>query len=160
MSSSFKNYKRRRNGKTDYSKRLGLLKSGKPRLVVRKSNASVLVQVILFNEKGDQTVAQASSFDLKKFGFEGKCNSPSAYLAGLLAGKRALKKGLKELVVDIGLNTPSKGSVVFSAVKGAFDSGLEGNMGDVADSKRIEGKHLSEDVQKSFVEAKKKIESD
>jgi large subunit ribosomal protein L18 len=157
---SFKNYKRRREGKTDYAKRLAILKSRKPRLVVRKSNRSVLVQLIVFNEKGDETIACASSFDLKKFGFEGKCNSPSAYLAGFLAGKRALKKGLREFVADIGLNSPTKGSVVFSAVRGALDSGLSGVMGEVADLNRIEGKHLSEEVSKSFAVAKKKIESD
>lgn len=157
---SFKNYKRRREGKTDYVKRLGMLKSGKPRLVVRKSNRNVLVQLVVFNEKGDETVASAITSDLKKFGFEGKCNTPSAYLTGLLAGKRALKKGFKEFISDIGLNTPSKGSVVFSAVKGAVDAGLKGVIGDVVDLNRVEGKHLSEEVQKSFIEAKKRIEVD
>ena len=157
---SFKNYKRRREGKTDYAKRLEMLKSRKPRLVVRKSNKRVLVQLVVFNEKGDETIACANSSDLKKFGFEGKCNSPSAYLTGFLAGKRALKKGLKEFIADIGLNTPSKGSVGFSAIKGALDSGLKGTMGEVANLNRIEGKHLTEEVQKSFGEAKKKIEVD
>jgi large subunit ribosomal protein L18 len=71
---SFKNYKRRREGKTDYAKRLEMLKSRQPRLVVRKSNKCVIVQVVEFGEKGDKTLACANSFDLGKFGFKGACN--------------------------------------------------------------------------------------
>ena len=120
-------FKRRREGKTDYAKRLALLKSGKPRLVVRKTNRFVIVQVISWTEKGDQTVACATSKALGNFGFQGKSNSPSAYLTGLLCGVKAKAKGVGEIVLDVGLQTPSKGSIVFAALKGAVDAGLQAN---------------------------------
>ena len=50
---------------------------------------------------------------------------PAAYLTGLLAGKKAKDKKVGEVVVDIGLNTPTKGSKIFAALKGAVDSGLK-----------------------------------
>ena len=41
-----------------------------------------------------------------------------------MAGKLAQKKGVKEFVLDMGMYTPSKGSVIFAAQKGASDAGL------------------------------------
>jgi large subunit ribosomal protein L18 len=40
-------------------------------------------------------------------------------------GKIAHKKGIKEFVLDMGMYTPSKGSVIFAAQKGAADAGLK-----------------------------------
>ena len=57
-------FARKRKGKTDYRKRLELLKAKKPRLVVRKSPSNVIVQVIKFKEKGDETIASACSKEL------------------------------------------------------------------------------------------------
>ena len=39
-------YRRKREGKTDYRKRLRLLLSGKPRLVIRRSLRDISAQVI------------------------------------------------------------------------------------------------------------------
>ena len=39
-------FKRKREGKTDYKKRLKLLSSSKPRLVIRKSLKNMTVQII------------------------------------------------------------------------------------------------------------------
>ncbi|MEM4756409.1 MAG: hypothetical protein QW594_04745, partial [Candidatus Woesearchaeota archaeon] len=47
-------FRRRRSGKTNYTKRLGLLKSGKPRLVVRKTNTAFIVQLVKHQPNGDQ----------------------------------------------------------------------------------------------------------
>ena len=63
-------YKRRRLGKTNYKKRLQLLSSGIPRLVVRKSLNYIRAQIIEFDKKGDKTVASANSRELKKLGFD------------------------------------------------------------------------------------------
>jgi len=38
-------YRRRREGKTDYAKRLALVKSGKTRMVVRRSNKGLVIQL-------------------------------------------------------------------------------------------------------------------
>ncbi len=41
-----------------------------------------------------------------------------------MAGKLAQEKGVKEFVLDMGMYTPSKGSIIFAALQGAADSGL------------------------------------
>ncbi|ABW00864.1 50S ribosomal protein L18 [Caldivirga maquilingensis] len=120
-------FRRRREGKTDYYKRRIMVISGKPRLVVRFSNRYVLAQVIVSAPQGDFTVAEASSRELvKKFGWLGGTgNTPAAYLVGLLIGYRALSKGIKLAVLDVGLHRVTKGGRLFAVVKGAVDAGLE-----------------------------------
>jgi len=121
-------FRRRREGKTDFAKRLALIKSGKTRMVVRKSNKGVLVQFIDFSPEGDKTLLTVNNAYLtKQYSWPAKRNVWTAYLAGLAAGKLAQKKGVKEFVLDIGMHIPSKGSVVFAALKGAADSGLSTN---------------------------------
>ena len=86
-------HKRRREQKTDYKKRLALLKSGVPRLVIRKSLENMRVQIVSFNPSGDKTVASAFSAELGEFGWKGgNGNLPAAYLTGLLAGLRAKRQ--------------------------------------------------------------------
>ncbi len=118
--------KRRREGKTDYAKRLNLLKSGKARLVIRASNNKAIAQIVGYDEKGDRTLVNTTSLELKKLGYSGhKGNACAAYLTGLLCGKKAVAKGIKEAIADIGLHTPVKGSNVFAVLKGAVDAGLK-----------------------------------
>ncbi|MGB9577466.1 MAG: 50S ribosomal protein L18 [Candidatus Micrarchaeia archaeon] len=154
-------FRRRREGKTDYGKRLALLKSEKTRLVVRKTNKRIIVQFVNFNEKGDHTITSATSTHLSEYGFPGKCNTPSAYLTGMLAARKAQKKGVKEFILDIGLHSPTKGSVVFAALKGAVDAGLTAPYDEsiLPPQDRIEGKHLKGGEQNAFAEAKTKIMS-
>ena len=119
-------FRRRRQGKTDYRKRLALLKSEKPRLVVRITSKRVLAQVIRYNAGGDEVISNATSGDVRKMGFKGHGgNAESAYLTGMLCARRAIKAGIKEAVLDIGLHTPVNGSNVFAALKGAVEAGLE-----------------------------------
>lgn len=118
-------FKRRRLGKTDYKKRLNLLLSKKPRLVVRRSLKYIQAQIVEFSQKGDRTLISASSRELKKLGWEFACdNLPAAYLTGLLIGKKALAKGIKEAVLDSGLHASTKGNRIFAVVKGARDAGF------------------------------------
>lgn len=152
-------FRRRREGVTDYAHRLALLKRGGTRMVVRKSNRSVLAQFVLFGENGDRTVAACNSLELRELGFPGKRNTPSAYLVGLRAGLRAKAAGVKDFVLDTGRNTASKGSLLFAALKGAIDAGLEAPHGEesLPSAERISGKHLSADIQKAFDAVKEKI---
>jgi large subunit ribosomal protein L18 len=150
-------FRRRREQETDYKKRLALLKSGKPRLVVRKTNREVIVHLTTYNEKGDITHVHVSKKQLSSLGWNAKCNTPTAYLTGFLAGKLALKKGFKEAVLDISMNTPTKNAIVFAAAKGALDAGLSIPFSAEISEERIKGKHLG--VEKAFEETKKKIES-
>ena len=53
--------RRRREGKTDYRKRLCLLRSGKTRLVVRKSLKNTQIQFVQYKEDGDKIILAASS---------------------------------------------------------------------------------------------------
>lgn len=114
-------FRRRREGKTDYVKRLALVRSKTPRLVVRKSNKRIIAQVIEFSLKGDNTLATVDSNDLKKYKWYGTNNTPSAYLVGYLIGKKVAGQ---KCVLDIGRRHPSYGSVVFAVLKGAVDGGM------------------------------------
>jgi len=139
--------RRRREGRTNYHQRLRLLKSGKPRLVARKSNRHVRAQLVTTGPQGDNTVVSAVSSDLEEHGWEAPTgNVPAAYLTGLLAGKRAIAAGLEEAVLDIGLNSPTPGSKVFAVQEGAIDAGLEVPHNDdvLADWSRTRGEHIAE----------------
>jgi large subunit ribosomal protein L18 len=140
--------RRRREGKTNYYKRYVMVLSGHPRFVVRKTNKYIWVQVIVAKPIGDVTIAAAHSRELvTKFSWKGgTCNTPAAYLTGLLAALRALQKGVKYAVPDIGLHRATRGAIVFAAIKAANDVGLKVPLGDeVAPSEdRIMGKHIAE----------------
>ncbi|AIF68443.1 50S ribosomal protein L18P [Palaeococcus pacificus DY20341] len=120
-------FRRRRSGKTNYHKRLALLKSGKPRLVVRKTLNHHVAQIVVYDPNGDKTLVSAHTRELvRDFGWKGHCgNTPSAYLLGLLIGYKAKKAGIEEAILDIGLHPPTKGSSIFAVLKGAIDAGLE-----------------------------------
>jgi large subunit ribosomal protein L18 len=144
-------FRRRREGKTNYKKRLELVKSGQHRLVVRLSSRHVLVQAICFGREGDKIAAQGNSKELEKFGWTaGKKNLPAAYLAGLLAGTRAKKSGVEKAILDIGFRTPVHGSRCFAALKGAIDAGLQVpfEASALPSQERISGKHIEEFAKK------------
>lgn len=152
-------FKRRRENKTNYKKRLALLKSRKTRVVIRKSLSNISVQFINFISKGDETIASANSTELKKLGWNKTGNIPAAYLTGLLAGKKAKDKKIEEAILDLGLQTPTKGSRVYAALKGVLDSGIKipHSKEVLPNDDRIKGKHISEVIEKQFEEVKNKI---
>lgn len=136
-------FRRRRQGKTNYSKRLATIKGKTTRIVVRKTSTGIIAQAIKFDKKGDITSASASSKELTKMGFYGTNNTPSAYLTGYLLGKRMSEK---EAVLDIGRRSPSHGSVVFATLKGVVDAGVKINYDEkaVPSEERINGTTLQE----------------
>jgi large subunit ribosomal protein L18 len=139
--------RRRREVRTDYHQRLRLLKSGKPRLVARKSNKHTTAQLITPGPQGDETLASAHSSDLEEYGWDAPTsNISAAYLTGLLAGTRAVDAGIEEAVLDIGLNTATPGNKVFAIQEGAIDAGLEIPHNDsvLADWSRTRGEHIAE----------------
>ena len=155
-------FRRRREERTNYKKRLALLKSGKLRLVVRKTNNNSIVQVVQYDPKGDKFLVVAQSAELKKLGWAKHTgNLAAAYLTGYLCSKKARKQNFTEAVLDIGLLTPVHGSGIFSALKGAVDGGLN-----VACDKevfpspdRAMGKHLGEGSAQLFEKVKKEIDA-
>jgi len=139
-------FRRRREGKTNYRRRLKLLFSKKPRLSVRRSNRNLIMQLIMAGDEGDLTLVSASSADLKKYGYEaGTGNTPAAYLTGLLFGKKAVSNGYSEAVLDMGLQSSTTGSRIYGALKGAIDGGIDIPYSeDVLPGKdRISGAHIS-----------------
>jgi len=141
-------FRRRREGKTDYQQRRSLVLSGLPRMVIRGSLRNISVQLIKAEVGGDNVIVSAHSNELtKKYGWQGGGgNLPAAYLTGFLCGYKATASGVKEAVLDSGLHSPTKGSRVFAALKGALDAGLmiphDESM--LPDEKRVHGHHISE----------------
>ncbi len=123
-------FRRRRKNLTNYAKRLALVKGNVPRLVVRKSSSGVLVQFMNYSAKGDTVLSSVHSRQLTKYGWAPRCNAPTAYLCGLLAGKLAGKKGAAAFILDVGMQTPSKGATIFAALRGAQDAKLSTNYTD------------------------------
>lgn len=119
-------YRRKREVVTDYKKRLKLLGCNKDRLVIRRSNNNIVVQVVRYAEKGDLVVAMANAQDLVKLGYQGhKGNRCAAYLIGLICGKRAKDKGVHLCVLDIGMHRSIAKNSIYSALKGFLESGIE-----------------------------------
>ncbi|MEM3828394.1 MAG: hypothetical protein QXP36_04145 [Conexivisphaerales archaeon] len=137
---------------TNYRVRLKLLRSGLPRLVIRKTNSSVITQIIISeyesNRVKDITMFHAYGRELYSFGwpFSYK-NVMAAYLTGYLIAKKA--SNLKsEIIVDKGLYTLHPNSFVFFVIKGAIDGGLKVRAGEInISNERLLGlhiKHISE----------------
>ena len=152
-------FRRRRDQKTNYRKRLALVKSGKTRVVIRRSLKNISVQFINYDAHGDKTIVTAFSTELKKHGWNRTGNVPASYLTGLLAGKRAKEKKIDEAILDTGLQISTKGSRIYAALKGVLDAGVNVPHSEkiLPDENRIKGVHISEQVSKQFEEVKNKI---
>ncbi|MDY6930333.1 MAG: 50S ribosomal protein L18 [Halobacteriota archaeon] len=118
-------FRRRREGRTNYRRRLRLLASNEPRLVVRKSNKHIGLQLVVPKIEGDETLLSVKSTELASYNYEGNTgNIPAAYLTGLLFGLKAVSKGYEGSIMDIGLQTSVPGSRIYAALKGVIDGGL------------------------------------
>ena len=151
-------YRRKREQKTDYKKRLALLKSKTPRIVIRKFNKNLVAQIVAYSEEGDKVTSFAHSKELEKYGWKNsKTNLPAAYLLGVLLSK---KSKTKEAILDTGLHTPTKGSRIFAFVKGCVDGGMKVPHSEEAlpSAERLSGKHIQgKNFEKDIKEAKEKI---
>jgi large subunit ribosomal protein L18 len=154
-------FRRHRTGKTDYHKRLAMLKSGTVRLVIRKTNRYITVQLIKYNQKGDQILGSATSKQLIKLGWKhSTSNITAAYLTGLAVAKVSEKAKVKDVIIDLGRNTSTKGSVLYAALKGAADGGINISFDEkiLPTEDRILGKHTkTKDLQKDLEAIKKKL---
>ena len=155
-------FRRRRQGRTDYRRRLRLLRSGLARAVVRKSLNQTQVQIVSYGEGGDRVLVSAVGTELRELGWTGGAgNVPAAYLVGLLAGRRAKAAGVPKVVLDLGLQQPVKGGRLFAAAKGLVDAGVELPHGeDVFPSDaRLRGEHLGEERAKEIASVRAKLEA-
>ena len=149
--------RRRREGVTDYRARKRAITSQKPLLVVRVSNKNVASQFVKPAVKGDVVLSSAHSKELVKLGWKGSAKStPACYLLGLLAGKKALKAGVKEAVAYNGVVPFISGSRVAALLKGVIDSGVAVPVGEEAlpSEDRMNGKSISEYAAKLAAEDK------
>ncbi|MEM5811524.1 MAG: 50S ribosomal protein L18 [Candidatus Aenigmatarchaeota archaeon] len=121
--------KRRKLYITNYRKRLKLLLSRKPRLVVRKTNRYIIAHIVTYDYENhkDNTIAYVTSKKLKEFGLNSFSmkNIPISYLTGYLIGKIALSKNIKEAILDAGVYRLTKGCRIYAVLKGAIDAGLK-----------------------------------
>jgi large subunit ribosomal protein L18 len=116
--------RRRGEGKTNYKKRLKLIKSKKIRVVIRASLNHIEVQFIKSKFGGDEIITSANSKELNQ-NFNWKANTgniPASYLTGYLAGLRAKKAGIKEAILDLGIFYHK--NRVLAASKGIIDTGM------------------------------------
>ena len=156
-------FRRRREGRTDYRRRLRLLRSGEARAVVRRSLNQTQVQIVAYDERGDRVVASAVSDELKQFGWTGGTgNVPAAYLTGLLAGRRAAKQGVSSAVLDLGVQHPTGGGRLFAAAKGLLDAGVKVPHGEevLPSDARIRGAHLGEARATEVAAVRAKVEAE
>jgi large subunit ribosomal protein L18 len=155
--------RRRRQGKTDYVKRLNLLKSNSPRIIFRKTNRYVISQYVTSKEAQDKIVFGTSSKELIKHGWpkemSGSLKSISAsYLIGLLIGKKIIKEKLKTPIVDFGMHLVLHKSREFAFINGLVDAGLKIKTEKEAfpDEARIKGEHMKNKI--PFTKIKENIE--
>jgi len=139
-------FRRKREGRTNYKKRLSLLKSGKRRLVIRLSNRHLQLQVVEYRPDGDRVLVTVNSKALAKQGWGHSTKStPAAYCTGFLLGKAALQHHIDEAIVDLGLQKHRHGTRICAAIKGAVDAGLAVPVGEdiFPAPERIRGEHLT-----------------
>lgn len=157
-----KGKKRRAEGKTDYRARINLLKSGKGRVIFRKTNKYVIGQYVKSKEAKDSVIVGVTSKKLLQYGWpetgKGSLKSlPACYLTGFLLGKKILNKNYKEGVFDIGLLRSIAKSRVYSFVKGVIDAGVDikSKKEIFPDENRLKGRHLK--ISLGFDKIKEKI---
>ena len=149
--------RRRREGVTDYRARKKAITSQKPLLVVRVSNKNVTSQFVRPAVKGDVVLSSTHSKELAKLGWRGSLKStPACYLLGLLAGKKALKVGVKEAVAYNGLVPFIGGSRIAALLKGVVEAGVAVPVGEEAlpSEDRTTGRAISEYASKLASEDK------
>ena len=139
-------YRRKKELKTNYLKRLKLLLCRKPRVVVRFTNRKIIAQIVEFTSTSDKVLMGVDSSHLKKQGWNYSLkNTPAAYLTGLLLGKVAAGK-YADLVLDTGFKLPLKKGKTYAFLKGLLDAGLNVYQSDkksiYPDDKRITGEHI------------------
>lgn len=150
--------RRRRESKTDYKLRMGLLKSEKARIVIRRSNNYMTVQAIESIEAQDKVIKGVTSKDLLSNGWDAKFKGslksvPAAYLTGLLLAK---KLDTKDFILDLGMTKNIAGNRTYAVVKGLIDGGLNINANEKVfpSEDRLKGLHMNEEVQKVITKVK------
>ncbi len=154
--------RRKREHKTDYGKRLKLLKSGKPRVVFRASNRYIIAQYIESSDAQDKAKFGVSSKELLKFGWNEKTKGslksiPASYLTGFLMGKKVLKTA-GDVVLDFGMKRMIYKTRVYAFIKGLKDAGVNVNCDEkfFPNEEKLKGEHMKNKI--NFNEIKSQVE--
>lgn len=154
--------KRRKEFKTNYLKRLEMLKSGIPRVVFRKTNRYLISQYVESKEAQDKIIFGIDSRKILNYGWpknlEGSLKGvTAAYFLGLLTGKKIIKDKLKTPIIDFGLYRVLPKTKLHSFVKGMIDAGvkIKDKKENFPEEDREKGKHITS---LKFEEIKSKIE--
>jgi len=137
--------RRIREGKTNYRKRKGILIGKHIFATVRTSNENALVQILQPSKVGDQVLVSAHSRELIKHGWQGsRKNIAACYMTGLLAGTKAVAKGVKQCILYTGnrMYAPR----IAASVKGLIDAGVNVPVDEetLPAQDRISGKHIAD----------------
>lgn len=146
--------RRRKQGKTDYKARFHMLKSEKPRLVVRRTNKYLVAQLVETEGAQDKVLMKTTSKELLLKGWpkekEGSLKSLVAgYLTGYLLVKK-LKDKPESVIFDLGLQKNHKGSRIYAVLKGAVDAGLNipHSKGTLPSDERLKSSEKTKDLLK------------
>jgi large subunit ribosomal protein L18 len=155
--------RRRKENRTDYLKRLKLLKGDKPRVIFRKTNRYIISEYIKSEEAQDSVVFGFDSRKLKEYGWpdnsQGSLKSITAsYLIGYLTGKMIIKQKLEAPILDAGMNRAIHKNKIYAFLKGIIDAGIKINCKKefFPEDSRINGEHLKNKI--PFNEIKSKID--
>lgn len=144
--------KRRRQNKTDYKARFSLLKSPLKRVVIRRTNKYVLLQLVESHEAQDKVICGLSSKELLNNGWDKKFSGslksiPACYLTGkIFAGKLNPKE---KYIIDLGMIRNVNGSRMLSLINGLIDGGanISANSKSFPTPERIAGKHIKKEIE-------------
>lgn len=154
--------RRRREAKTDYLKRIKLLKSNSARIVFRKTNRYIIAQYVISKEAKDNIILGSTSKELLKFGWPKELGSslkslPASYLLGLLIAKKIKERKLENPIVEFGMIKTLHKTKPYAFLKGLIDGGIRIKCKEDAfpPENKLKGEHLKNKI--PFKEIKEKI---
>jgi len=159
--------KRRKTGKTDYLKRIKLLKSKSSRIVCRRTNKYIIAQYVTSKQAQDKIEFGVNSKKLLSYGwpeeFKGSLKSITAsYLTGFLMGKKISEKKLETPIVDFGMMRTLHKGKLYAFLKGLIDAGIKISCKEETfpEEERIKGKNMKKDFSANFDKIKSNIVKD
>lgn len=155
--------KRRKKYLTDYNKRIKLLKSNSPRIVLRKTNRYFIAQYVLSDEAQDSVKIGFNSKILLNYGWPEKAKNSlksisAGYLTGYLIGKQIIKNKAEKPIVDFGMMKNLHKTKIYAFLKGLIDSGIKISCKEefFPSLERLKGGHMKNKI--PFEEIKSKID--
>lgn len=155
--------RRRLEAKTNYLKRMKLLKGNSPRIVFRKTNKYIISQYVTSKQAQDKVEMGINSKELLKYGWPKEAEKslksiPASYLTGFLTGKKILseKKGIP--IIDFGMIRNLHKTKIYAFVKGLIDSEIKIKVNKKKEifpnESRIKGEHMKNKINFNLIKSK------